>query len=961
VRSRPDVAPLSASRWAILEPLLDDALAQPPREREAWIAQACASDPHLRKELLAMVAECEQLEEASVDRRSSPAFARDPDLDAWAEVAALQVALRNRYEIRERLGAGGMGVVYHARDVRHDRSVALKLLRPELSGSRLAERFRQEIRLTAKLRHPRILPVYDSGEAGDRLYYVMPLMSGGTLRERLATTPRLGLDEAVTLLRAVTDALAYAHRRGIRHRDIKPENVLLDESGAVLADFGIASALHGVAEELGVHDAPRMASLPGVGTPAYLAPEGGTSGSSDHRADLYALGVLAYEVLVGRHPFDAATAADMHESHRRVTPRALRADRREIPADLERLVLQLLEKEANRRPRDADEVLRRLEAWRASAPPSERRASPSAPPGARIGWLLASGFALSVAAIMRSDRSSDRSTAGITRPTNVTDRARIMVAAEGAPLEDNTTPLGGPSPRVFARSIAETVREQLTRIEGLDIIPAIDEPRLNEPRDWRARARAAQARFVVRINVAVTADSVFVRPELRDVGADRVIGAMPVVRSRRDTGLDQLSIVPTEAILPVVAAAVDIKRPLPFATPATMPRTYAQYEAYVDGMRFFSQAQWDSAVVHLRKAWGRDSDFVAPMLTTADAYQNLRAPARADSIVRALERRRSRLSPVQRANLARQRALLDGDVQGELVAAREYERELPGDPLAHYLHARQALLAGRPREALAAASGFETSLGGPETTTWLAEAYWSKIADAYHALEGYRAEGAAMKQAVALHPESALILARYLRALAAQGHWDLIRPDLPRLSALRRVKGAADPASQLHYLAVEFRAHGAAGLATEAVALGLRTLTLQDTSAAGRRTRARLLFELNRNAEGLALLTPAIRNRSPDVTTLALLGTTYARLGDRRRAVTMAERLRQAPPAYDHGWTTFSRARIAALIGDRTGAVALLHQARREGYPYDGVWHALPELVALRAEPGIAALLRPIE
>src|SRR5690606_5042222 len=195
------------------------------------------------------------------------------------------------------LGSGGMGTVYLARDLRHGREVAIKVLAPELAGTANAARFLAEIRLTARLRHPHILPLFDSGIALGRPWYVMPYMEGGTLRDRLERDGVLPLDDAVRVLREIAAALAYAHERGVVHRDVKPDNVLLDVGGALLGDFGIARAIERVT---GVHAATTatVLTLAGLGTPMYMAPEQRIPGAAiDHRVDLYALGVIAHEIL----------------------------------------------------------------------------------------------------------------------------------------------------------------------------------------------------------------------------------------------------------------------------------------------------------------------------------------------------------------------------------------------------------------------------------------------------------------------------------------------------------------------------------------------------------------------------------------------------------------------------------------------------------------------------------------
>jgi eukaryotic-like serine/threonine-protein kinase len=214
-------------------------------------------------------------------------------------IADLNLALGTRYRLERELGRGGMATVYLAHDLRHDRRVAIKVLRPEIGALVGSDRFLREIQLTARLRHPHILPVYDSGEAGGHLYFVTPLVEGGSLRDRLRREGRLAPPEAVRIAREVADALAYAHEQGVIHRDIKPDNILLESGHATVADFGIARAL----SEAGADRVTKAGLV--LGTPAYMSPEQALGEEVDARADIYGLGAVLYETLAGEPPANA--------------------------------------------------------------------------------------------------------------------------------------------------------------------------------------------------------------------------------------------------------------------------------------------------------------------------------------------------------------------------------------------------------------------------------------------------------------------------------------------------------------------------------------------------------------------------------------------------------------------------------------------------------------------------------
>ena len=248
--------------------------------------------------------------------------------------------LADRYRIDREIGQGGMATVYLAHDVRHDRRVALKMLRPELAAVIGAERFLAEIKTTAGLQHPHILPLHDSGEAGGTVFYVMPYVEGESLRDRLKRDKQIPVDEAIRLTKEIASALDYAHRHGIVHRDIKPENILLHEGQALVADFGIALA---VSRSDG---ATRMTETGmSLGTPHYMAPEQ-AMGERDisPRVDIYALGAVLYEMLTGDPPFTGSTAQAIVARVVTESPRSMVTQRHTIPPHVERAVFTALEK-----------------------------------------------------------------------------------------------------------------------------------------------------------------------------------------------------------------------------------------------------------------------------------------------------------------------------------------------------------------------------------------------------------------------------------------------------------------------------------------------------------------------------------------------------------------------------------------------------------------------------------------
>jgi eukaryotic-like serine/threonine-protein kinase len=252
----------------------------------------------------------------------------------------LAKAIADRYLFERELGSGGMATVYLAQDLKHGRKVAIKVLRPELAAALGSERFVREIEIAARLTHPHILPLFDSGQADGLLYYVMPYVEGESLRDRLNRESRLPVDEAIRLTDQVASALAYAAEHGVVHRDIKPENILLAGDQAIVADFGIARAVEAAGGEGLTHTGIA------IGTPSYMSPEQAFgSGAVDGRSDVYALGCVVYEMVAGRAPFVGRTAQALFAEHAAATVPGIRAISPDVPLFLERAVQRAMAKE----------------------------------------------------------------------------------------------------------------------------------------------------------------------------------------------------------------------------------------------------------------------------------------------------------------------------------------------------------------------------------------------------------------------------------------------------------------------------------------------------------------------------------------------------------------------------------------------------------------------------------------
>ena len=256
----------------------------------------------------------------------------------------LKTDLPNRYQVEREIGRGGMATVFLAHDLKHDRAVALKVLHPDLAATLGPERFLREIKVAARLNHPHIVPLHDSGQAGNLLYYVMPFVEGESLRARMTRAGTLPVEEAVEIARDVAAALDYAHRQQVVHRDIKPENVMMHEGEAMVTDFGIAKAVR----EAGTENITQTGVA--IGTPAYMSPEQASGEREpDGRSDIYSLGCMVYEMLTGQAPFTGPTAQAIITKRFLEPPPSARAHRGTVPEDLDRALKKAMARQPEER------------------------------------------------------------------------------------------------------------------------------------------------------------------------------------------------------------------------------------------------------------------------------------------------------------------------------------------------------------------------------------------------------------------------------------------------------------------------------------------------------------------------------------------------------------------------------------------------------------------------------------
>jgi thioredoxin-like negative regulator of GroEL len=838
-------------------------------------------------------------------------------------------ALRDRYTLERELGRGGMATVYLAHDLRHDRPVALKVLRPELAAALGPERFLREIRLTARLQHPHILTVLDSGEAGERLWYTMPFVEGESLRGRLARERQLPIREALRIALDAAEALEYAHQHGVIHRDVKPENLLLTtDRSTLVADFGLARSCAGAAENL------TEAGL-ALGTPVYMSPEQASGVAElDSRTDIYSLGCVLYEMLAGEPPFSGRSPAAMLARKLAEPARKLRVVRDTLPEPLEGVVLQALARVPADRFPSMRAFAQALEAAAGETLSVKRPAAARAESRKTILAGLVVAAALVSGAILWG---------WIYRDSGLVPNRVAVGVFENRTGDASLDPLGSIA--------ADWLTDGILRSGVAEVVPTtatlfvLSSPRSKGdsagPPDLRRLAEETGAATIVSGSYYRVRDSLGFQARLLDVGQDKVLRVISPVAGSADRPLQVIEML-RQRVVGALAVEYDTIARAGGLGLLNSPPTYDAYKSYLEALRLFSRLQFAEGIPQLDSAFALDSAFTSALLAKAWALASIGELTRFDSVVTVLENQRQRLSPAEGYELEWLTATRRGDLGGARRALRQ-QASLAPDMAARYGAAVFALRTNRPREALGDLTRRDRESLYWRTVPWT----WQVPTEAYHLLGNHSRELKEARHGREQHSDLAVTL--HFELLARAG-----------LGQVKEVHSLLDQASQLVpqpiwtfgpmavSAALELRAHGRPDSAHRVMRRAIdwyrAKLAENPEQADFAYGLATCLYWAGEWSEARQLLTGLVSRIPPegaswhgigtasDFDYLGLLGTVAGRQDDREEALRIAARLSSIQrPNLLFGQPTLWRARILALLGERDSAVGLLRDAISQG------------------------------
>ena len=909
--------------------LFHEALEMPREEWEDWLYTQTGGDPELQADVLGLLEAHEKMD-GVLDRPAAP-------LGDELIRRVLHEGLGDRYELRGEIGRGGMAVVFLARERKHDRRVALKVLRPEVAQLYGRERFDQEVRLAAQLNHPHILGLIDSGEVDGLLYYVMPYIEGQTLKERIDREGAIGGAEADRLMRQIAGALDYAHGLGVVHRDLKPGNVLWAKNHPYVMDFGVAKTLSPA--DTGNPDltAPGMA----LGTPRYMAPEQALGGVPvDHRADIYAWGLMVYEMLTGRRAPNPGMILDLEEFRRSVEARL------DVSPGVVDVVERCLRPNPANRFQSAGAILEALDNRDGHGQP----VAAGTGSGRRNGVIAASiAAAAVVAAVAFWPGSAATPGSGLATPVAV------------APFANET---GEPELNAVGRLAGDWIAQGLQQLGTVPVLPwpaSLESAERAEGEAGGIRTDLASylaedlgAGTVITGSIYRIGDELQLGAVVTDVRRGRIVSAPEPIQSLDSEVHDAIRQLRDRIMGSLAISNDDRFAARPELSPT--PPTFASYRDFDRGVAAFMAQDYSDAADLFHSAWLKDTTFLVSRVYEARSLYNATRRAEADRTLEFLRLREDQLSEYSALEVE----FIVAERAGDGVRALEISRQaaaLGPNSRASWNEAAMAVQLNRPEEALAVLQRIDPDRGAMRG--WAQ--YWTQLAHANHLLGDFEAEERAAEEMFRRYPQRRVATVLLARARAAAGRPAALQATLEEIRILPPLTywsfGAAATTAGLELVAHGLPDHGRRVLG-EAVEWLNGELDVVPGDRGYRYWLAHALYGLERWADAEAVLRELAadfpeRGNYRDFWALSIARST----GSREAAFAVMD----SDPDYYRGDHLIYQARLEAVLGGTDRAVSLLSESLERGAD-DFSWlhaRAYHDFLPLRNDPRFVRLMEP--
>jgi len=835
----------------------------------------------------------------------------------------------DRYQIIEELGKGGMGKVYRVLDKKLNEEAALKLIKPDISSDKkIIERFKTELKLARKIGHPNVGRMYELLEHEGTHYITMEYVAGQDLKGLIRQSGQLAIGTSLSVVKQVCEGLAEAHRLGVVHRDLKPSNIMIDKEGSArIMDFGIARSL----KAKGITRAGVM-----IGTPEYMSPEQIEAKETDQRSDIYSLGVILYEMLTGRLPFEGDTPLSIAVQHRSDTPKDPRAINAQIPEDLGLAIFKCLEKDKGDRYQTVKELQSVLDKIEQGIPTAERVAPKSTPITSKeitvkftLKKLYIPAAVILILALIAF--------MVFRKPGLTIDPKRVAVAAfENQTGDENLESIG----KVAAHWILQGI-SQFNLVEVVPFMAVTDFSHVQDKEKEnlqgmdriRELARETGAGIVVSGVFYLVDDVIRFQVSMTDARKGKLIHALDPVSGPLEEKMEVIENLRNK-VMGSLAFYVDphfgegnvsfSKQPL-----------YEAYCEYTMGLELFGK-DYDQSIKHFERAAELDPNYMASKLYVAVAYGNQGRYEEADLILRQIKKNREQLSQIERHLLDWYAAWLEGRMDAALHSIRQAENLNPKSISINYIVVQLALGQNYPQETIKICAKIQ-----PESYEWFFSTFWGRdwfvrLIDAHHRLGNYKQELKEINRAQKYYKNSIILLGKKARAFAAIGRTDEAKKVIE--SSLAITSPTSRQGEVMLAASLELRAHGnmeeAKELADQAV-MWYRSLgSEEDATEDQRYNLATALYYAGDLDEALRLFNRLSTENPDNLEYIGILGAIAARRGDRKEALRISDELKNRDPLYLFGTHTYWRACIASLLGEAENAVRLLREAFSQGEWY---------------------------